>query len=127
MLNNTDIVLPDIIPIVISRTYRQNYAKGREFGIGTTSSYDLFLTGDTSNTVYTYAELILPDGGRIRYERTSSGTGLADAIMEHTATPTAFYKSTLSWDSVEEVWKLRLKNGTMFRFSGGSEGTAINW
>ena len=44
--------------------------------------YDIYLIGD--DFIFSYAELILPDSGRIRYNRTSPGTGYVDAVMEHT-------------------------------------------
>ena len=40
--------------------------------------YDIFLVGDVSP--YTYQDLILPDGGRIHYSRTSLGTSYSDAV-----------------------------------------------
>ena len=46
--------------------------------------------------MYQEADLILPDGKRIHYVRTSGGTGFTDAVFEHTATPTPFYKSKIS-------------------------------
>lgn len=58
-------------------------------GVGMTLDYQVFLIGDGSN--YSYAELILADQGRIRFDRISPGTGLEDAVMAHTATPTSYY------------------------------------
>jgi hypothetical protein len=42
------------------------------FGIGTTFQYDIFMVGDINP--YDYQELILPDGGRVRFDRISPGT-----------------------------------------------------
>lgn len=90
----TDLSLSDIIPIALTRIYRQDDIFSRPFGLGTTHPYELFLVGD--QYAYTYAELILPDGGRLRYNRISPGIDHVDAVMEHTGTPTRFYKSTLT-------------------------------
>ena len=57
----TDLVLPDTIPISLTRTYRQSDTVSRPFGIGMTHPYEIFMVGDTRP--YTYQELILPDGG----------------------------------------------------------------
>jgi len=108
----TDLFLPDVLPIGITRTYRNRDSRSRAFGIGTTHQYDMFLVGDTGP--YTYAELILPDGGRIRFDRTSSGTSFSDAVYEHTATPSRFFKSKLSWNG--DSWDLKLKDGTLYVF-----------
>jgi hypothetical protein len=93
----TDLVVPDVIPIVITRKYRQLDGTIRPFGLGGSHDYQMYLAGDQAT--FSYAELMLGDGSRIRYDRTSGGTGYTDAIMEHTATPTGFFKSRLSWDA----------------------------
>jgi RHS repeat-associated protein len=111
----TDLVLPDILPVELKRTYRQSDSISRAFGIGTTHSFDIFLVGDTFP--YTYAELILPDGGRIRYNRTSSGTGYTDAVYVHSDTGSIFYGSVISWNG--SGWNLKLKNGTIYGFPDG--------
>ncbi len=60
----------------------------RAFGRGATHAYDIFLVGD--NTPYTFMDLILVDGVRVHFTRTSPGVAFADAIFEHTASPTRF-------------------------------------
>src|SRR5207237_1293834 len=105
VLNKTDLALSDVIPISLNRTYRPNDSRSRPFGIGATHNYEIFLIGDS--TSYTYADLILPDGGRIHYPRISSGTQWFDAVFKHTATPTAFYNSTIVWNG--NGWTLTLK------------------
>jgi RHS repeat-associated protein len=122
----TDLFLPDIIPITLTRTYRPNDSVSRAFGIGTTQFYDMFLVGDTNP--FTFADLILPDGGRVHYKRISAGTGFADAVYQHTSSPTIFYGSTITFDVEQEIagaltWDLRLKDGTVFVF--GAAATAI--
>ena len=48
------------------------------------------------------------------YIRTSPGTGFTAAIMEHTATATIFYKSSLRWEAFG--FRLTLRDGTWFYF-----------
>ena len=116
VLNKTDLYLPDsFMPLSLARTYRQSDTFSRAFGIGASHSYDLFLVGDTFP--YTYQDLILPDGGRIHFDRTSPGTSWTDAVYEHISTQTAFYKSTISWNG--NGWDLRLKDGTLYVFKEG--------
>lgn len=107
----SDLTLQDTMPVEITRVYRTQDATSRTFGIGTTFRYDMFLWSVNN---YQEADLILPDGGRIHYVRISPGTGFVDAIYEHTATPTAFYKSRLAWNG--NGWDLKLKDGTIYVF-----------
>jgi RHS repeat-associated protein len=111
VLNSTDLVLPGLMPIALTRTYRPGDNYSRAFGIGTSHPYAMF---QWSNNLYQEADVILPDGGRIHYVRTSPGTGYTDAVFEHTATPTAFYKSTITRGG--PGWLVTLKNGTVFGF-----------
>jgi len=108
----TDLVLPDTIPINLTRTYRPRDNVSRPFGIGTTHPYEIFLVG--SRAPYTYVDLILPDGGRIHYDRISPGTDFSDAVYEHTATPTSFYKSQVKWNG--NGWDLTFRDGTVYVF-----------
>jgi len=108
----TDAYVPDVLPLKLERVYRPNDTRQRPFGVGATHPYELLLLGDTNP--YTYVDLILPDGGRIHYPRISSGTGFADAVYEHTATPSKFYKSQVKWNGT--AWDLTLLDGLVFTF-----------
>jgi RHS repeat-associated protein len=113
----TDLYLRDTLPLSFTRVYRTRDTTSRPFGVGANHTYGIFLYS-TQN--YTQADLILPDGARIHYVRTSAGTGYADAVYEHvetgttSATPTEFYKSRLSWNGTG--WDLTLKNGLTYIF-----------
>jgi YD repeat-containing protein len=120
----TDLVIPDVIPIVITRKYRQLDAEVRPFGLGMSHDYQMFLAGDT--TTFTYAELVLGDGSRIRYDRTSAGTGHTDAIMEATDPPTGFFKSRLSWDAGLGGWQILMQDGTIYRFVNSFPGPYLS-
>jgi hypothetical protein len=60
------------------------------------------------------AKVILPDGGRLVFPLISAGTSYRDAVFEHTATPTRFFKARITWNEVG--WDLRLKDGTVYTF-----------
>lgn len=107
----TDLYLPDILPLALVRTYRSEDSVSRPFGIGATHPYEMFLSSVNN---YQEADLILPTGARLHYVRISPGTGFTDAIYEHTATPNVFYKSRLSWNGTG--WDVKLKDGTVFVF-----------
>jgi len=123
-LEQTDVALPDVLPIAITRSYRTRDPEIRPFGRGMTHPYAMFLW---SAHEFTEADLILPDGGRIHYVRTSAGTSNTDAVFEHverpnpppgeqptSATPTAFYRSVMRWNG--RGWDIRLKDGTVYVF-----------
>src|SRR5438445_11323475 len=84
----TDLVLPDVIPLTLTRTYRQNDTRSRTFGIGTTHNYDIFLVGDVFP--YTYQELVLADGSRVRFDRISDGYNWYDATYQNRSAPGEF-------------------------------------
>ena len=111
----TDVFLPDVIPIVLTRTYRQGDSVQRPFGIGTMHPYDINLWRPTGAN-YNEAALVLPDGARVKYVRTSPdpGTSFVGLVLEHTASPSVFYKSTITWNG--NGWDLKLKNGTVLVF-----------
>jgi len=94
------------LPIVLTRTYRQNDSGSRAFGIGSSHSYELFLVGDTNP--YTFMDLILPDGERIHFVRTT-----------RTAAPT---RSTTPWpptSAIAEEARVVLPNGSVRSFRTG--------
>lgn len=113
----TDLVVPDSsMPIVVRRTYRPNDSNSYSFGVGTQSNFDMHLWSVTN---YTAADLVLSDGSRVHYVRTSSGTGWNDAVYQAQNAPGPFYHSTISWDnSVPPAggWDLRTQDGTIYKF-----------
>ncbi|MGC2442473.1 DUF6531 domain-containing protein [Candidatus Binatus sp.] len=79
----TDVYLPDVIPINLSRTYSSLDAySDRDFGVHASASYEIYLLGD--NTVFSYMNMIFPDGSIVLLPRISSGTSY-DATYEHRA------------------------------------------
>ncbi|HVH28119.1 MAG TPA: DUF6531 domain-containing protein [Vicinamibacterales bacterium] len=112
ILNKTDLELPDTLPLTLQRWYRPNDTRSRAFGIGASHLYDMFLVGDTFP--YTYVDLILPDGARVHYTRTSVGTNYWDAVYEHTSSPSAWFKSQVRWNG--RGWNLTTRDGTLYVF-----------
>ncbi|MCH8623095.1 RHS repeat-associated core domain-containing protein [Undibacterium sp. TS12] len=95
-----------------ARSYRQSDADSRAFGIGTNLGYDIFLVGDSNP--WTYQDLILPDGGRIHYTRTSAGTNYSNAGYRSTSAQGPYFGSTLYWDGIG--WTIELKDGSVLKF-----------
>jgi len=111
--HKTDLVLPDVIPIKIERTYRQGDSNSYSFGVGTTSLYDIRLW---SNNEYKEVDLVLPNGGAVRYLRTSPGEGYEEAELASTSTSGPYYDSKIKWDRSEPGWDLTLTDGITYVF-----------
>jgi RHS repeat-associated protein len=109
----TDLAVRDTISAVARRTYRQGDGNSYAFGIGTTMDYDLRLWTSTPGE-YQQVDLVLPDGARVHYVRTSDGDGYSNAVFEAQTSPGRFYKSTITF--VNNQWDLRLKDGTIYHF-----------
>jgi YD repeat-containing protein len=107
----TDIYLPDVIPINLSRTYSSFDYEDRDFGAGSSDSYEIYLYGD--NTLFSYLDIQFPDGSVVHMPRISSGTGY-NATYEHRArvgdSADIFDRAQLWWSS---PWYFSLlKDGT---------------
>jgi RHS repeat-associated protein len=126
-LEQTDLSLPDTVPIAMTRTYRSRDPEVRPFGPGTTHPYAMFLYD--SGGAYQQADLVLPDGAKIHYVRISPGGGFASAVFQHvetattSGTPTSFYKSLIAWNG--HGWDLTLKDGTVYVFGENAPLQAI--
>ncbi|MBI4904432.1 MAG: RHS repeat protein [Acidobacteria bacterium] len=118
--HNVDMTLPDVAPIQLTRSYRPGDHLSRPFGVGTSHSYEMFLVGTTNG--YTWMDLILPSGSKIHFVRTSAGTSWTDAVLEHTSTPSQWYKAKISWRSTGG-WDLRTRHGTVYAFPDGAYQT----
>ncbi len=113
----TDMTSSDVVPLNFSRTYITNDSISRSFGIGAMNSYDIYTVGN--RFPYTFQELVLPDGAKVRFDRVSAGTGNTDAVYIAASAPGPFYGAVLSWSSdpaFPGVWKLMLTNGTILSF-----------
>jgi YD repeat-containing protein len=119
MTRQTDVFVPDVIPLALTRCYRLWDGESRAFGVGWNHPYDILPVG--SRNPYTYVDLIMPDGAAIHYDRISKGTGYADAVYEHTNTATAFLRSEFRWNGTG--WDLRFTDGSVMRFPENYGGT----
>jgi YD repeat-containing protein len=111
-----DLFIDDSIPIRFERTQRNQDARSRSFGIGASTSYDMFIIGDVNQ--FSWVALVLADGGQIRYARVSPGTSYSDGVFEDQATPGKFLGSRISWNGGHGNWTVALKDGTQFIVQG---------
>jgi RHS repeat-associated protein len=111
---HTDLAVSDsLMPIALTRTYRQNESTSYSFGIGTASAFDIHLWSDEN---YKTAYLVLPNGGKVKLLRTSSGTGYVEAEYKTVETPGPWEGATMTWDETTKQWFLRRRDGMNFIF-----------
>jgi RHS repeat-associated protein len=111
--STTDLVVNDVMPIEITRTYRQGDVNQRSFGVGTTLNYEMFLS-EPGGDNYTSVNLILPDGEQVPYTRTSPGSDFGSAVFSHVGSPSAWYNSTITYNG--DGWNLVRNDGMTFVF-----------
>jgi RHS repeat-associated protein len=114
VLKKTDLILPDVLPITLTRTHRRGgvLQGARPFGIGSNHPYELFLLPDTQDNE---VDLILPDGARVHYTRISPAGVEDNVVFEHSTTPSAFFRSRLHRIK-RSFWELRLNDGMVYVF-----------
>jgi RHS repeat-associated protein len=109
-----DLLLPDVMPLAFSRTYRPSDPTSRSFGRGSRHVYDMDLWRPNISS-YEGAAIILADGQRINYDCLNPDDPyLANLRFEHTETPGPFYKSTFKWQGFS--WWVTLLDGTVYEF-----------
>jgi RHS repeat-associated protein len=135
LYDHTDLELKDVMPIELSRSYRELDEHNRAFGIGMALGYDLTIIEDESTSAvaydgnsytvpnYGYADLILPNGRRVYYPRISPGNYFEGAQFQNTSFPGEYFGSTLTASG--SGWILRLRDGTKMTFANHSLLTSI--
>ena len=114
----TDLYLPDVIPISLTRVYRNGDNTSRNFGIGTTLPYDMFIVGNLNDL--SWVELVLPDGGRVRFDRTL-GNFWNTSTLECVSAPGPFYGAVFTtsapgFSGAGAFWVITMRDGTVLRF-----------
>src|SRR6266403_5961451 len=112
VLRQTDLFVPDVMPLVLTRTYRPWFLFVRAFGVGANHPYDICPTG--TRFPYTYEYLNLEDDRRIYFPRISKGTGYADAVFRHSETSSEFYGAQDAWNG--NGWTLDFPDRRRFLF-----------
>lgn len=105
-----DLVIEDTIPIEFTRTQRNMDHKVRAFGLGSMTSYDMWIIGDADT--WTWVAVVMADGSQERFERSNPGRTMADAIFVDSQTPTVFHDAQITWAG--DHWLLKLVNGTEY-------------
>jgi len=110
-----DLFVEDSIPISFVRTQRNMDSRVRSFGVGSSTSYDMFIIGDVQR--FSWVALVMADGSREVYTRISPGTGYADGKFENKTCPGRFYGSQLFWNG-RGGWTVTMKDGSGYTIQG---------
>jgi YD repeat-containing protein len=97
---------------VLRRTYISGFRAAKEFGIGTTQAGEWYLVGD--GKTFQWSALIRPGEYRVRFERSSSGTSLLNAMYSHRSSAGEWQDAHLGWTGVG--WALRQADGSLAQF-----------
>lgn len=117
----TDLYIADTIPLVMTRIYRPKDTRSRDFGIGANHSYGMFLSNPTNNlTGVPYGvDLVLPDGGRVRFALRSGAT-LGEAVYQHLNSPTPWMSATLRINEPADQFEITTRDKTVYSFTAHS-------
>jgi len=107
VLRQTDLFVPDVMPLSLTRTYFVWDYHSRAFGVRGNHPFDICPTG--TRFPYTYMDLNLEDGRQVHFARISKGTGYADAVFRHSDTSSEFYGAQIAWNG--NGWTLSLRDG----------------
>ncbi len=111
-LLQTDLFVPDIMPLSLTRTYFAWNPHSQAFGVGTNHPYDICPTG--TRFPYTFMDLNLEDGYKVYMPRISKGTGYADAVFRHSRSSSEFFGAQIAWNG--NGWTMTLPDGRKVYF-----------
>jgi len=92
--SHTDLVVQDTLPISVTRNYWQGDEYEREFGIGWSGQYGMFLHSEKQ---YEQVDLYVPGGRKVHFVRTSAGTSYDDAVFEARGTTSEYTGAVISF------------------------------
>jgi RHS repeat-associated protein len=122
LYSHVDMVLPDTIPIVIRRTYQSSDTYPRNFGLGFSLDYGMYLYSSTGpfDTDFSTLNLVLSDGALIPFARTAQSppTGLTGVQMICNSAPSSlYYGATITYDDASGYLVLTTKDGIQYKFN----------
>ena len=111
-LLQTDLFVPDVVPLSLTRSYYAWDPHRHAFGVGTNHPYDICPTG--TRFPYTYQVLNLEDGSQVYMPRISKGTGYADAVFRYDRSSSEFYGAMTAWNG--NGWTMTFRDGGKIYF-----------
>jgi YD repeat-containing protein len=113
-----DLIVRGTPPLILRRTYLSRYHEPLEFGVATTHPGEIYLRGNGAR--FQWIELILADGARVRFDRTSSGSSFLNAMFDHRSSPDEWMNARVGWTG--GGWALRRADGHLMRFQACGPG-----
>ncbi len=111
-LLQTDLFVPDIMPLCLTRTYFAWNPARQAFGMGMNHPYDICPTG--TRFPYTFMDLNLEDGYKVYMPRISKGNGYADAVFRHDRSSSEFFGAQIAWNG--NGWTMTFRDGRKIYF-----------
>jgi len=108
----TDLFVPDVVPLCLTRAYYAWNFSSHAFGVGTNHPYDICPTG--TRFPYTHMSLNLEDGYQVYMPRISKGTGYADAVFGHDRSSSEFFGAQVAWNG--NGWTMTFRDGRKIYF-----------
>jgi len=109
---NEDLVVRGTPPLILRRVYISSFRESKQFGIGAMHNGEWYLVGD--GTKFQWAELIRPGESRIRFQRTSPGASVLNAMYQHRDTAGEWAGTRLGWTGAN--WAMRKPDGSLLIF-----------
>ena len=107
----TDFFLDGTFPLQFVRVYRNEDAQSRAFGVGSNNSLDIFLVGQMG----TYVELVLEDGGNIRFNRdVSKGNASSQVYRARVVYGSPFSQARALYEG--GTWRVETTDGSRYFF-----------
>jgi YD repeat-containing protein len=116
---NEDLVVNGTPALILRRVHISDFRVSKQFGIGAMHNGERYLRGD--GRTFQWVELIRPGEFHVRFERTSPGTLLWNAMFEHRATIGEWAGARLGWTGWD--WALKKRDGSLLRFQPCGPGT----
>lgn len=120
ILRQTDLFVPDTMPLSLTRTYIAWDYHRRALGVATNHPYDICPTGD--HFPYTYMDMNLEDGSAVHMNRISKGTSYVDAVFRHADTASEFFGTQTAWNG--NGWTMTLSDARKFIFPDSYNATS---
>jgi YD repeat-containing protein len=117
-----DLVLRDTPALILRRTYLSNYRAVKQFGVGTTHTGEWYVVGDGEQ--FSWATLVLANGARVQFDRTSPGQSFLNAMYAHHSTPGEWQGARFGWTGFG--WALRRQDGSLARFRACGDGSVCS-
>lgn len=111
-LASRDLNIHDVMSFSVKRIYRPNDARPREFGIGTTWPFGMYVSGGEGLTSH---PLVMANGSRIYFDNVNGNTGHG-GIFVNTTAPGPFFGAVLTIVGSPELFTVLRKDGTLYTF-----------